>query len=162
MTPGLTTTREELMNRREFVGGAGAMLGAVLPPPATSTVADAEAVKRAIADNYALYRGTDFEKYRATLASDYVLLEHGELQGIADDEKNMTTRPPGFRRTDAFDFKSVTIEGTLAYAVYFLASEIADEKRQTQRRWLESAILRRSGDRWLLALLHSTRIEKPE
>ena len=74
----------------------------------------------------------------------------------------MRTRPAAFRRTDAFDFKSVTIEGTLAYAVYFLASEITDEKRRVQRRWLESAILRRSGDRWLLALLHSTRIETPK
>jgi len=91
-----------------------------------------------------------------------VLLEHGELQDVADDEKNMKTRPAAFRRTDAFDFKSVTIEGTLAYAVYFLASEITDEKRHVQRRWLESAILRRSGDRCLLALLHSTRIETPK
>ena len=56
----------------------------------------------------------------------------------------------------------MTIEGTLAYAVYFLASEITDEKRQVKLRWLESVILRRSGDRWLLALLHSTRIEAPK
>ena len=56
--------------------------------------------------------GADFEKYRATLAPDYVLLEHGELQDV-DDEENMNTRPAAFRRTDAFDFKSVEIEGTL-------------------------------------------------
>ena len=149
------------MNRREFVGGAGAMLGIALPQTATSTAGDAEAVTRAIEENYALYRGTDFEKYRATLAPDYVLLEHGELMDVADDETSMKTRPPGFKRADAFDFKSVTIEGTLAYAVYFLTSDIADDKGTRQRRWLESAIVRRSGGRWLMALLHSTRIEKP-
>ena len=80
---------------------------------------------------------------------------------VDDDEKSMKARPPGFRRTDAFDFRSVTIEGSLAYAVYFLTSDIADDTRRMQRRWLESAVLRRSGGRWLLALLHSTRIEKP-
>jgi len=149
------------MNRRDFVGSAGAMLGAALVQPPTSTAADADAIRRAIADNYLLYRGTDFERYRSTLADDYVLLEHGELMDVADDEKNMKTRPPGFKRTDAFDFKAVTIEGTLAYAVYFLTSEIADDKGRHQRRWLESAILRRSERGWLLALLHSTRIEKP-
>lgn len=148
------------MNRRDFVAGAGAILG-VAAAGAVSTAADSDAVKQAIADNYALYRGTDFEKYRATLAPDYALLEHGELMDVADDEKNMKTRPPGFKRTDAFDFRSVTIEGSLAYAVYFLTSDISDDTRRLQRRWLESAILRRSGDRWLLALLHSTRIEKP-
>ena len=159
------------MRRREFVAASALMFGPAIAPAlagrrsarqAGSTAVETEAVKRAIAGNYELYRETDFEKYRATLAPDYVLLEHGELQGVADDEKNMKTRPAAFRRTDAFDFKSVTIEGTLAYAVYFLASEIADDKRQVQLRWLESAILRRSGDRWLLALLHSTRIETPK
>ena len=138
------------------------MLGITLPQAATSTAADAEAVKRAIEENYALYSGTDFEKYRATLAPDYVLLEHGELMDVSDDEQSMKTRPPGFRRADVFDFKSVTIEGTLAYAVYFLTSEIADDKGSRQRRWLESAIVRRSGGRWLMALLHSTRIENPK
>jgi ketosteroid isomerase-like protein len=148
------------MNRRDFVTGAGAVLGAAAAG-AVSTAAESDAVKQAITDNYALYSGTDFEKYRATLAPDYVLLEHGELMNVDDDEKSMKARPPGFRRTDAFDFRSVTIEGSLAYAVYFLTSDIADDTRRMQRRWLESAVLRRSGGRWLLALLHSTRIEKP-
>ena len=150
------------MNRREFVGGAGAMLGIAMPQVATSTAGGADAVKRAIEENYALYSGTDFEKYRATLAPDYVLLEHGELMDVSDDEQSMKTRPPGFKRTDVFDFKSVTIEGTLAYAVYFLTSDIADDKGSRQRRWLESAIVRQSGGRWLMALLHSTRIENPK
>ena len=148
------------MNRRDFVTGAGAVLG-VAAVGAASMAAESDAVKQAIADNYALYSGTDFEKYRATLAPDYVLLEHGELMNVDDDEESVKTRPPGFRRTDAFDFRSVTIEGSLAYAVYFLTSDISDDTRRLQRRWLESAILRRSGSRWLLALLHSTRIEKP-
>jgi ketosteroid isomerase-like protein len=148
------------MRRREFGTALGALVTTSMAAVAAQTD-DAAAVRQAIIDNYALYSGTDFEKYRATLAPDYVLLEHGELMSAADDEKSMKTRPPGFRRADAFDFKSVTIEGTLAYAVYFLTSDIADDKRQIQRRWLESAILRRDNGRWLLALLHSTRIEKP-
>jgi ketosteroid isomerase-like protein len=149
------------MRRREF----GAALGALMTTSIAATVSQedqAAAIRQAIENNYALYRGNDVDAYRATLAPDYVLLEHGELMGAADDVENMKTRPPGFTRTDAFDFNSVTIEGPLAYAVYFLTSQIADEKRQIERRWLESAILRRSGDRWLMALLHSTRIEKPK
>ena len=146
------------MRRRVF----GLALGALVTTSAAGVSAqtnDAVAVRQAIIDNYALYSGTDVEKYRATLAPDYVLLEHGELMNAVDDEKNMRTRPPGFRRTDAFDFRSVTIEGTLAYTVYFLTSEITDQHGPRSRRWLESAILRRDNGRWLLALLHSTRIE---
>lgn len=51
---------------------------------------------------------------RAIVPPDYVLLEHGQLMGVADDLANMTSRPAGFERTDAFDFRLVTIEGTLA------------------------------------------------
>jgi ketosteroid isomerase-like protein len=131
---------------------------AAVPSPQTDQAA---AVRQAIETNYALYRGADIDKYVATLAPEYVLLEHGELLGVADDVKNMTSRPPGFRRSDAFDFRSVTIDGPLGYAVYFLTSQITNEKGRVERRWLESAILRRDGNRWLLALLHSTRIEKP-
>jgi ketosteroid isomerase-like protein len=148
------------MRRREF----GAALGALVTTKAAATSGQADqaaAVRQAIEQNYALYGGTDIDKYRATLAPDYVLLEHGELMGVADDVKSMKARPPGFKRTDAFDFGSVTIDGSVAYAVYFLTSDIADDTRRIERRWLESAILRRSGDRWLMALLHSTRIEKP-
>lgn len=145
------------MRRREFVAGVGAVMAAGYAVDA-ETDDHAAAVKQAITDNYSAYSGSDKAKYRATLADDYVLLEHGELMGLADDLASMDARPSGFKRTDAFDFKSVTIEGTLAYAVYFLDSDITDQKGQQHRRWLESAILRRSGSRWLLALLHSTRI----
>jgi ketosteroid isomerase-like protein len=146
------------MRRREFGTALGALVTTSMAAVSAQTD-DAAAVRQAIIDNYALYRGTDFEKYRATLAPDYVLLEHGQLMNADDDETSMKTRPPGFKRTDAFDFRSTTVDGSLAYAVYILTSDIADDKRQFQRRWLESAILRRTNGRWLLALLHSTRVE---
>lgn len=146
------------MKRREFVAGVRAV--AVAGWAVQAGAADPETeVKQAIRDNYAAYSGTDVAKYRGTLAPDYVLLEHGQLMGVADDIANMTSRPAGFRRTDVFDFKSTTIEGGLAYSVYILTSDITDQKGSRQQQWLESAILRRSGSRWLLALLHSTRIE---
>ena len=50
-----------------------------------------------------------------------------------------------------------------AYVVYFLKSDVTDEKGARHRKWLESAILRRSGPGapWRMALLHSTRIAPP-
>jgi ketosteroid isomerase-like protein len=67
-----------------------------------------------------------------------------------------------YKRTDAFDFRSVKVHGHTAYAVYFLKSEITDKNNGSRNReWLESAILRRSGAGWRIALLHSTKIVKP-
>jgi ketosteroid isomerase-like protein len=55
--------------------------------------------------------------------------------------------PPGssYQRTDAFDFRLVKVHGDVAYAVYFLTSDIKDEKGARHREWLESMILRRSA-----------------
>lgn len=65
----------------------------------------------------------------------------------------------GYKRIDKFDFRSVKLHGDIAYAVYFLKLEITDKKNGTRNReYLESAILRRSGADWRVAILHSTKI----
>lgn len=112
-----------------------------------------------IVDWYAAFAtDTPESEYRKFLTDDYVLLENGELLGIEGDIAMMKNRAPGFQRQDRFDFKSVTLHGDIAYTVYFLESDIDDDKMKRQRRWLESAILRRVDGRWRAALLHSTKI----
>jgi ketosteroid isomerase-like protein len=91
-----------------------------------------------------------------------MLLENGELLDIEGDIALMPTPDSGYKRADAFDFRSVKIHGDFAYVVYILKSEITDKKNGTRNReWLESAFLRRSDKIWRMALLHSTRIVKP-
>ncbi len=123
---------------------------------------DAEAVKQAIGNYYAAYSGFDAPAYRATTTEDFVLLEHGELIGREGDVASMPKPDAGFRRSDAFDFRSVRIEADIAYAVYVVKSEMHDDIKGTrQREWLESAILRQTAGTWRMALLHSTRIQTP-
>ncbi len=110
------------MNRRDFLGATGFAVAGACTSLGASRDED-PAIKRAVEDYYAAYRGLDKAKYRACLTDDYLLLENGAL---------------------------------LAYAVYFLASEITDQQGRRQRRWLESMILRRSSAGWRTALLHST------
>ena len=49
--------------------------------------------------------------------------------------------------------------GDVGYAVYFLTSAIRDTAGLQTKRWLESAIFRRERGRWLLAVLHSTKVK---
>ena len=119
---------------------------------------DAAAVKQMLVDWYAAYSTTDEVRYKAFMVEEYSLLENGTIMGLEDDLKAMRERPPGYRRKDAFDFKSVRLHGDLAYATYFLESEIVDDAKIGRRKWLESAVLRRVDGRWRCALLHSTRI----
>ena len=68
--------------------------------------------------------------------------------------------PSDLVRHDKFDFRKVWFAGDRAFLVYFLDSQISDSKNGSRaRRYLESAILRRSGNGWRAELLHSTRVE---
>jgi ketosteroid isomerase-like protein len=148
------------MRRREFAMGTGILLGTARAGEAAESD-DVAAVKKTIEDVYRIfYVDLDKRRYRALLADDYLLLEHGELLDIDGDMALMPAPDSGFKRTDTFDFRSVKIQGDLAYAVYYLKAAMTDKSGPRERQWLESAILRRSGGRWLMALLHSTRITK--
>lgn len=149
------------MKPREILKIAAALIVIACFPGVGSADGVAD-VQQAIKDNYATYSGFDEQKYRATTTDDFVLLEHGELIDREGDVANMAKPGTGHRRTDEFDFRSVTIEGNIAYAVYVLRSEIYDDiKGARNREWLESAILRQGQGGWRMALLHSTRISTP-
>ena len=125
---------------------------------------DEEAVKQAVKNYYYLYFvKMDKIAYRSILTEDYLFLENGELFDAEGDIALMPDPDSGYERTDTFDFRYVKIEGDIAYTVYFLKAEIKDKTNGTiNKEWLESTILRRSGDGWKIALLHSTRITKPQ
>ena len=123
-----------------------------------------DAVKQAVKNYYYLYFvKMDTSEYRSILTQDYLLLENGEIFDTEGDIATMPDKDSGYKRTDSFDFRLVKIEGDIAYTVYFLKSKITDNVNGTHNKeWLESVILRRSGEGWKIALLHSTRITKPE
>jgi ketosteroid isomerase-like protein len=143
------------------MAGTGLLVGATYIP-CVSAADETAAVKQAVKDVYSVfYANRDKQKYRTLLTDDYLLLENGEILDAEGDLALMPAANSDYRRTDAFNFHSLKIHGDTAYAVYFLKSKITDEKSGTRNReWLESAILRRSGSRWLMALLHSTRVVK--
>jgi len=143
------------------------MLGLLIISLFTLTVwagDDEEAVKQAVKNYYYLYFvKMDKNEYRSILTEDYLILENGELLDAEGDIALMPEPDSSYERTDTFDFRYVKIEGDIAYTVYFLKAEIGDMANGTiHKEWLESTILRRSGDGWKIALLHSTRITKPQ
>ena len=125
---------------------------------------DEEAIKQAVKNYYYLYFvKMDKDAYRSILTEDYQFLENGELFDAEGDIAAMPDPNSGYERTNTFDFRYIKIEGDFAYTVYFLKSDITDKVNGAiHKEYLESTILRRSGEGWKIALLHSTRITKPE
>ena len=147
------------MNRRAFVADGSALLASAVVMRAAAPD-DEAAVKRLVAEYYnVFYRGRDERRYRALLTADYLLLENGQIMDAAGDIASMPAPGSSYRRTDAFDFRSVKVHGDVAYAVYFLTSSISDHgDTAREHRWLESLIARRGTSGWQVALLHSTRV----
>lgn len=117
-------------------------------------------ITQAIQKVYRVYSQVrDKGQYRALLTADYRLLESGELLDAEGDMSVMRSPTDRYERTDSFDFKSVSVTGDVGYAVYFLTSAIRDTSGAQTKRWLESAIFRRERGRWLLAVLHSTKLK---
>jgi ketosteroid isomerase-like protein len=150
------------MKRRDFIAVSGMLLASTACVPDVLAEDDVAFVKRLIEDWYSTYyTKLDKQKYLAMLTEDYLLLENGEIFDAEGDIALMPRPEDEYRRKDAFDFRSVKIRGDFAYAIYFLKSEMNDKKNgKRSREWLESAILRRNGKTWRVALLHSTRIVK--
>ncbi len=153
------------MKRREFIATAAAGITLAVARPARASAADEALIRQLIRDCYSVfYTERDTRKYRSLLTDDYLLLEKGEILDADHDIAMMP--PPGneYERTDVFDFDKVTVHEDTAYVVYVVKSEITNRKKVPQNvagQWLESAILRRSGKGWRIALLHSTQITKP-
>jgi hypothetical protein len=150
------------MKRREFMVGAGLLAGMPATSLAAASPDDEVVLKKALGDYYSVYyRERNVEKYRALLAKDYLLLENGEIMSAADDIALIPKPGDLYNRTDAFDFRQIKVDGNTAYLVYFLTSVITDKRGTGKYRWLETAIFRRSGSRWVISLLHSTKIATP-
>lgn len=133
---------------------------AVLPAAAMAVDSGAvSAAKQTIVDYYAAWAAHDIARYRSLCTSDYLILDNGEMSNLDQDIAYLRAHPEAWRgRTDHFDFRKVIVGGDEAYVVYFLNSEIKDEKAVEHRRYLESAVLRRSPHGWQVFLLHSTRL----
>ena len=152
------------MKRREFIKATAMVIGAAATPGTLRAVGDDAAVlKQVVADYYRIYFvDVDQSKYRALLTDDYLLLEDGDIQDVEKDISFMPKPADEYWRADTFDFRSLKIHGDIAYTIYILKSDIRTKKDgATKLAWLESMIFRRDGgDRWRIALLHSTKMEK--
>src|SRR3954470_10292589 len=110
------------MKRKEFIKATAMLIGAAATTGTLQAVADDAAVlKQIVADYYRIYFvDVDQRKYRALLTDDYLLLEDGEIQDVEKDISFMPKAADEYRRADTFDFKSLKIQGDIAYTVYIL------------------------------------------
>ena len=121
---------------------------------------DSSAIVTLIANDYKTVANSDTLQHRRNCTYDYKLVEEGEIWNMEQEmsyikEKSATRQT----RSNAFTINSVTINSATAYAVYFLRSRITQRDGSSKNyHWLETAILRKVGNQWKIALIHSTKM----
>jgi hypothetical protein len=104
-------------------------------------------------------RNADTLKYYAT--ADFQLLEDGEVWNMDSlINKMKPLKGSAITRLNQFDFISTRISGNMAWVSYHNTAEFRKGENTKLVKWLESAVLIKTGGRWKIQMMHSTPLQE--
>ena len=122
------------------------------------TGSEEQAIERTIRDFFDDMSGFDLDAIRKRCAPDFVLLE----EGLRWNTDSLVNAMAGFKgkATISYTFNDMRshVEGSLGWITYRNNGLVTMNGQETEYRWMESAVLRKTNGVWRLVLLHSTRI----
>jgi Domain of unknown function (DUF4440) len=100
------------------------------------------------------------DKLRNYSTSDFLLLEDGEVWNL-DTLINKMGRRKNLKieRINKFQFIKTEQSGNIAWVSYYNTADFKFNDKQQTVRWLESAVLTKERGRWIIKLLHSTKLK---
>ena len=130
-----------------------------------STEVDLRNVKAAVTGMFDGLAELNAEKIRTHVTDDFLLLENGEIWNMDTVTvylERSVKRYKEFKRTNRFDFFRWDIHGNTAWISFYNQADILADGVPRKVRWLESAVLVRSGQQWKIQLFHSTVLKPAE
>jgi len=125
-----------------------------------STHAKDNTIFSPVSDLFSAVSNFDHEKMRASVDDSFLLLEHGEVWTI-DDFVNVV-KPADYIRTNYFSVINSRVEGDVALINYWNKANFKNTEKSADIYWLESVVVSKVGDKWLLSQMHSTRLPQGE
>ncbi|WP_289169474.1 nuclear transport factor 2 family protein [uncultured Pseudoalteromonas sp.] len=113
-----------------------------------------------VSDLFLAVSNFDHAKMRAAVDDSFLLLEHGEVWTI-DDFVNVV-KPADYIRTNYFSVINSRVEGNVAFINYWNKANFKNADKSGDIYWLESVVVSKVGDKWLLSQMHSTRLPQGE
>ncbi|WP_024607708.1 nuclear transport factor 2 family protein [Pseudoalteromonas sp. TAB23] len=113
-----------------------------------------------VSDLFLAVSNVDHTQMRAAVDDSFLLLEHGEVWTINDFIN--VVKPSDFVRTNYFSVINSRVVGDVAFINYWNKANIKNTERSIDIYWLESAVVSKVGDKWLLSQMHSTRLPQDE
>ena len=124
-----------------------------------STLRAEQSVFLPVQELFAAMSNVDYKKMKSLVTEDFQLLEVGEDWTI-DDLINVV-KPSDYKRRNFFNVIRSEVNGNMAWVSYWNKATFSNGEREEVVAWLESAVMVKQGDVWLIEMLHSTRV-KPE
>lgn len=95
-------------------------------------------------------------------ASDITLYEYGiawNIDTLINRAITLNTATD-FKRINTIDFINTTVNREVAWATYYLTSEITKDGKQASVKWLETVIAVNEKNKWKVKVLHSSLIKR--
>ena len=126
----------------------------------TGSEEDLSGIQAALRGFYEGLSEHDLEMLSANTAPGFYLLEHGEYWSLDYTKFQIgNIKPPGYSRSNSFDFKLIEVSGENAFAVWDLFAKVIRDDTETDLYWIESGSLKKIGGIWKVYMLHSTRAQ---
>lgn len=93
---------------------------------------------------------------------DIRLFEYGQIWTIDTLITKAITmnQSPDYKRSNHFEFLHTETDKNIAWVTYRLNSIMTKDGKQTKSEWLETVILTKQNEQWLVKQLHSTLIKR--
>ena len=118
---------------------------------------DSTTIVKLLQSDYGTMGNWDLKKHVSNCTADYLLIEEGEIWDLQKEQQYyIANSHRRINRKNVFTFYRVKTSGQMAYAVYFLKSELTENGILTVKTWNESATFRKINGVWKIALIHST------
>ena len=121
---------------------------------------ESDAVEAALEGFFNALGAEDRQALEATISEDFTLFEEGRVWD-ADTLFDVIVSPPAWNRRWTISQPSVVVADDQATISYRNTLRATNSDSVRVREWLESAVLRKSGDHgWVVSFLHSTPIRQ--
>jgi len=123
---------------------------------------DQLAVQQTVRQLFEALSNRDATALKANCTDDIRFYEYGKIWTIDTMITRAITKniASDFKRINTLNFVNTTINKNVAWATYYLQSEIMTIGKQRLVRWLETVVLIKKGKRWRVKVLHSTSIQQ--
>ena len=101
----------------------------------------------------------DISRITANSTNDMILLENGLVWNLDTIANKLSTMNPKMIRVNDLKFIKVQVNGKTAWVSYHNTAHITLNDKKFDLNWLESAVLIKQNDKWLVSLLHSTKLK---